>query len=99
VEFISSDDRAGFVAQFVPLDLSPQDVAGYLRDLTTAPEAEGQWRNLAAEIAAISAGSGVKRIEGDQETNAIFFFEHPLLEGCDREVSFVFIGDEWRAEG
>mmetsp|Transcript_17796 Transcript_17796/g.38457 ORF Transcript_17796/g.38457 Transcript_17796/m.38457 type:complete len:170 (-) Transcript_17796:321-830(-) len=99
VELISANDRAGFVSQFVPVDLSAQDAAGYLQDLTTAPEAEGQWTNLAAEIVTISAGSGVQNIEGDQETNAVFFFEHPLLKGCDREVSFVCTNGEWRAEG
>eukprot|EP00546_Thalassionema_frauenfeldii_P010893 CAMPEP_0178926398 /NCGR_PEP_ID=MMETSP0786-20121207/18511_1 /TAXON_ID=186022 /ORGANISM="Thalassionema frauenfeldii, Strain CCMP 1798" /LENGTH=164 /DNA_ID=CAMNT_0020601517 /DNA_START=23 /DNA_END=517 /DNA_ORIENTATION=+ len=93
------NDRASFVEEFVPLDLSPGDKAGYLADLTTAPEAEGQWNNLIAEIAAIRSGKGVDRIEGDQVTRAVFFFEHPLLEKCDREVSFVCVGGEWRAEG
>jgi hypothetical protein len=98
-----ANDRAGFVQQFVPLELSPQDMNGYLQDLTTAPEAEGQWRNLISEIAAIRGGRGVDRIEGDQITKAVFYFSHPLLEQCDREVSFVCTsstnGGEWRAEG
>mmetsp|Transcript_10197 Transcript_10197/g.14423 ORF Transcript_10197/g.14423 Transcript_10197/m.14423 type:complete len:159 (+) Transcript_10197:61-537(+) len=98
-ELALANDRANFVRQFVPLDLSPQDTEGYLKDLTTAPEADGQWTNLASEIAAISAGRGVDKIEGDQVTNAVFFFQHPLLKGCDREVSFVCTGGEWRAEG
>lgn len=94
-----ANDRAGFVRNFVPLDLSPDDAAAYLQDLTTAPEAEGQWRNLIAEIAAIRSGLGVDRIEGDQVNRATFFFAHPLLEKCDREVSFVCSGGEWRADG
>ena len=96
-----ANDRAGFVEQFVPLDLSAADRAAYGHDLTTAPEADGQWTNLAAEIAALSAGQGVRRIEGDQQTRAVFFFEHPLLPGCDREVTFVCAPGsvEWRAEG
>lgn len=96
-----ANDRSKFVEQFIPLDLSPSDTAGYLEDLTTAPEAEGQWVNLASEIAAIAAGKGVKKIEGDQQTRAVFFFEHPLLPGCDREVTFVVApgSAEWRAEG
>ena len=96
-----ANDRAGFVSQFVPLDLSPADTAGYLQDLTTAPEAEGQWTNLASEIATLSAGKGVTKIEGDQVTRAVFFFEHPLLPGCDREVTFVCdpATKEWRADG
>ena len=100
VALASADDRAGFVAAFVPLDLSAQDAEGYLGDLTTAPEAEGQWTNLVAEIAAIATGTGVVKIEGDQVCEAVFFFWHPLLEGCDREVAFVSDGTgEWRAQG
>jgi len=95
----AADDRAGFVSQFVPLDLSAADAAAYLQDLTTAPEAEGQWTNLIAEIAAIRCGRGVDRIEGDQVARAVFHFEHPLLPKCDREVGFVCVGGEWRAEG
>ena len=94
-----ANNRAEFVKQFVPLDLSPADTAGYLEDLTTAPEAEGQWRNLISEIAAIRCGKGVDRIEGDQASRAIFYFSYPLLEKCDREVAFCCIGGEWRAEG
>lgn len=94
-----ADDRSAFVAQFVPLDVSPADAQGYLEDLTIAPEAEGQWRNLVAEIAAIRCGRGVDRIEGDQVNRAVFYFKHPLLEACDREVGFVCNAGEWRAEG
>ena len=93
------NDRSGFVSQFVPLDLSAADAAAYLQDLTTAPEAESQWLNLISEIAAIRCGKGVDRIEGDQTTQAVFYFEHPLLPKCDREVSFVCVRGEWRAEG
>ena len=93
------NDIAGFVKEFVPLDLSEMDANGYLQDLTTESEAEGQWRNLIAEIAAIRCGKGVDRIEGDQITIAIFYFEHPLLAKCDREVRFSCRGGEWRAEG
>lgn len=96
---LTHNDRAGFVRLFVPLDLSEEDTAAYLQDLTTAPEAEGQWTNLIAEIAAIRSGKGVDRIEGDQVKRAAFYFKHPLLEKCDREVSFVCVGGEWRAEG
>ena len=94
-----AEDRAGFVSQFVPIDLSLADADAYVADLTTAPEAEGQWTNLVAEIAAIRCGKGVDRIEGDQVTRAVFFFSHPLLEKCDREVAFCCTAGEWRAEG
>jgi len=96
---IMANDRTSYVHQFVPLDLSPADTDGYLKDLTTAPEADGQWTNLAAEIAALAAGKGVRKIEGDQQTRAVFYFEHPLLPGYDREVTFVCSVGEWRAEG
>lgn len=94
-----ANNRSAFVQEFVPLDLSEADKAAYLQDLTTAPEAEGQWRNLIAEIAAIRSGKGVDRIEGDQQSRAVFYFRHPLLEQCDREVAFVCVGGEWRADG
>ena len=71
-----ANTRAGFVQEFVPLDLSVADTNSYQQDLTTAPEAEGQWRNLVAEIAAIRSGKGVDRIEGDQETRATLYFRH-----------------------
>ena len=89
MEYIALDDRASFVQAFVPLDLSPADADAYLQDLTTAAEAAGTWRNLAAEIAALASGRGVRQIQGDQASRAVFFFEHPLLPGCDREVCFV----------
>lgn len=94
-----TNDRQGFVEQFVPLDLSKQDAFAYLQDLTIAPEAEGQWTNLISEIAAIRSGKGVNKIEGDQISRAVFFFSHPLLEKCDREVAFCCVRGEWRAEG
>ena len=94
-----ANDREQFVSQFVPLDLTESEMKGFLSDLTVASEAEGQWKNLIEEIGALARGKGVSRIEGDQTTKAIFFFEHPSLKGCDREVSFICTNDEWRAEG
>jgi hypothetical protein len=94
-----ANDRAGFVQQFVPLDLSQADATGYLQELTTHAEADGTWNNLVAEIAAMRCGKGVDRIAGDQVTRAIFYFSHPLLTSCDREVVFVCLKGEWRAEG
>jgi hypothetical protein len=94
-----SNNRTEFVSQFVPLDLSKEDSDAYLQELTTAPEAEGTWRNLSSEIAALAGGIGVNKIEGDQVMKAIFYFSHPILQGCNREVSFLCIDGEWRAEG
>ena len=99
VDLALENDRGGFVNLFVPLDLSPADTAAYLKDLTTAPEAEGQWNHILAEIVAIAAGKGVNKIEGDQVNDAVFYFQHPTLDGCDREVSFVCKNGDWRADG
>lgn len=88
-----------FVRAFVPLDLDPLDLAAYLADMTTGPEAEGAWRNLSSEVVALAASRGVWKIEGDQVTSAVFHFPHPLLAGCDREVEFRCAGGEWRAAG
>ena len=100
-DLAAKGDRAGFVQVFVPLDLTPDETAGYLHDLSEGTEeSEHQWAFLAAEIAAIAAGTGVEQIKGDQASEATFYFPHPLMEGCDREVVFVCTGNnEWRAQG
>ncbi len=64
-----------------------------------AAEAGGQWTNLASEVAAIAAGRGVDRIEGDQKTRATYYVQHPLIEKLGREVAFTCVNNEWRAEG
>jgi|AntAceMinimDraft_5_1070358.scaffolds.fasta_scaffold36477_2 hypothetical protein len=94
-------DRAGFVQVFVPLDLTPAEAASYLHDLTEGTEeSEHQWAFLAAEIGAIASGAGVEQIKGNQVSEATFYFAHPLMEGCDREVVFVCNGNgDWRAQG
>lgn len=92
-------DKEAFVKAFVPLDLSEAELNGYLGDLTTGPEADGAWANLSSEIQAIAAGTGVWKIEGDQTTSAVFYFPHPLLGNCDREVEFKCVNGEWRADG
>ena len=102
-----ANDRRGFVTQFVPLDLSLEDMELYYQDLTIGPEAETTWLNLISEIAAIRCGKNVTKIDGDQLTKATFYFTHPIHEQCDREVTFVCTktcvnggsNDEWRAEG
>lgn len=60
---------------------------------------DGRFEGLVAEIQTIADGSAVTKIGGDQVTRAVFFFQHPTQELCDREVVFVCAGDEWRAEG
>ena len=92
----ASGDKQAFVEAFVPLDCSPEDTANYLSVLT---EDDAEWAALSAEIQAIAAGATVEKIEGDQTTKAVFFFPHPTLERCDREVVFVCVEGERRAEG
>ena len=94
--FAAQGDRKAFVEAFVPLDCSPEDTANYLSVLTGD---DAEWAALSAEIQAIADGATVEKIEGDEKTRAIFFFPHPTLARCDREVVFVYVEDEWRAEG
>ena len=89
-------DRKAFVEAFVPLDCSPEDTANYLSVLIGDDD---EWAALSSEIQAIADGATVEKIEGNQKTRAVFFFPHPTLERCDREVVFVCVEDEWRAEG
>ena len=94
--FAAQNNIKAFVEAFVPLDCSPEDTANYLSVLT---EDNAEWAALSSEIQAIAAGATVQKIEGNQKTRAIFFFPHPTLERCDREVVFVCVNGEWRAEG
>ena len=94
--FAAQNDRKAFVEAFVPLDCSADDTSNYLSVLT---EDDAEWAALAAELQAIADGTTTDKIEGDQTTKAVFFFPHPTLERCDREVVFVCVEGEWRAEG
>ena len=94
--FAKASDKKAFVEAFVPLDCSPEDTANYLSVLTGD---DAEWAALSSEIQAIADGATVEKIEGDEKTRAIFFFPHPTLERCDREVVFVCVEGEWRAEG
>ena len=96
--FAARDEREAFVRAFVPLDLSDAELNTYLGDLTTGEEAEGAWENLAAEIETICSGEGVVKVE-ENGKKCVFYFPHPLIPNCDREVEFKRVGDEWRAEG
>ena len=94
--FAAQGDRKAFVEAFVPLDCSPEDTANYLSVLTGD---DAEWAALSSEIQVIADGATVEKIEGDQTTKAVFFFPHPTLERCDREVVFVCVDEDWRAEG
>mmetsp|Transcript_67361 Transcript_67361/g.140354 ORF Transcript_67361/g.140354 Transcript_67361/m.140354 type:complete len:115 (+) Transcript_67361:56-400(+) len=92
----NTDSLEQFVRAFVPLDLTEAELADYTHRLQTD---EAEWTNLKQEILAITSGQGVTRIKGDQVKNVIFHFRHPVMLQCDREVAFVCVNDEWRAEG
>ena len=94
--FAAQNNIKAFVEAFVPLDCSADDTANYLSVLTGDDD---EWAALSSEIQAIADGAAIEKIDGDQEKRAIFFFPHPTLERCDREVVFVCVDGEWRAEG
>ena len=94
--FAKAGDKKAFVEAFVPLDCSPEDTANYLSVLTGD---DAEWAALSSEIQAIADGGTVEKIDGDEKTRAVFFFPHPTLARCDREVVFVCVEGEWRAEG
>jgi len=81
-----------FVQLFVPLDLSKDDKDHFINSLETNTE---HWNSLKAEIKVCA--TGVKKITGDQEKNAVFCFQHPHIKECDREVEFILESNEWRA--
>ena len=94
--FAAQNNIKAFVEAFVPLDCSADDTSNYLSVLT---DDDAEWAALAAEVRAIADGASIEKIEGNQTTKAVFFFPHPTLERCDREVVFVCVEGEWRAEG
>ena len=96
---IEANDKKAFVDLFVPLDCTEEDSAGFLGDLNNATDGETHWVNLTAEIRAIESGKGVSKIELEGANKVVYYFEHPLLPGCDREVEFVRAEGEWRAGG
>ena len=51
-----------------------------------------------AELKHIEAGLA-HTVDEDDSSRVVFFFEHPLLDKCDREVVFTEVGGVWRAEG
>eukprot|EP00568_Trieres_chinensis_P006822 CAMPEP_0183299634 /NCGR_PEP_ID=MMETSP0160_2-20130417/6319_1 /TAXON_ID=2839 ORGANISM="Odontella Sinensis, Strain Grunow 1884" /NCGR_SAMPLE_ID=MMETSP0160_2 /ASSEMBLY_ACC=CAM_ASM_000250 /LENGTH=112 /DNA_ID=CAMNT_0025461915 /DNA_START=45 /DNA_END=383 /DNA_ORIENTATION=- len=96
VALATAGDKDAFVRAFVPLDLTEDELKGYLDLLKTD---DSEWENLKAEIQAIAEGRGVQRIAGDQVQHAVFHFVHPMMAQCDREVGFDCVNDEWRAQG
>jgi hypothetical protein len=57
-------------------------------------------RSFRAAREALATGHGVYKIRGDQRTEATFCFRHPTQgDRADREVKFLCVEGEWRAEG
>ena len=83
-------------ACFLPLDLGPEDAAAFATELVAdAPRLQ----QLGAELMACAAGRTVMAIGGDQQTRAMFRFVMPGHETIAREVEFVCVGEDWRAQG
>ncbi len=95
-ELGAANDKEAFVRAFVPMDLTEDELKDYLDRLKTE---DTEWEHLKLEIQAIATGRGVKRIAGDQVKAAVFHFQHPTLQQCDREVGFDCVNGEWRAQG
>ena len=86
----AAGDKLAFVNQFVPLDLTPDELATCATALggtagsplaltprSYAADLEKSaegWAILVAEVAALASGETVTKIEGDQVTRAEFFF-------------------------
>eukprot|EP00947_MAST-08B_sp_MAST-8B-sp1_P002702 g2702.t1 len=98
VELASADKKEEFVRSFVPLDLTEEELLGFLASFNDGEEGAAAWSNITAEIIAIARGTGVTDVvEGIDEV--VYCFEHPELPDCDREVVFEKRQDQWRAQG
>ncbi len=83
-------------ACFVPHDLSVEDTDTFASELASdAPRLQ----QLAAELMTCAAGRKVMSIRGDQSQSALFRFVMPGHETVAREVEFVCLGGDWRAQG
>ena len=54
---------------------------------------------LAAEIGVLASGEGVRKVIGDQVKTCEFHYAMPGRAFICREVVFVCVDGEWRAEG
>jgi hypothetical protein len=83
-------------ACFVPHDLSADDTEAFAAELAADPP---RLQQLAAELMTCAAGRKVMAIRGDQSESAMFRFVMPGHETVAREVEFVCVGGDWRAQG
>lgn len=54
---------------------------------------------MAAEMRVLASGDGVRRVLGDQVQRCEFHYAMPGRAFIGREVVFVCVDAEWRAEG
>ena len=95
----AAGDVRGFCAAFLPRDLTPAEAAEFTAELGADAE---RWASLGAEVAALAQGLGVKRVVGDQVSRAEFRYLMPGRKPgvtINREVVFVCVEGDWRAEG
>lgn len=97
---LSVADTEAYLDTLLEISRSAARGDGMEEDNNNNAGGDEEWRNVAAEMVALATGRGVTRLGGDQIHRTVFYFCHPLLAQCDREVTFVCSSDgEWRAEG
>jgi len=93
-----------FVGNFVPSDVSEDDITAFGDGIYNDDEF---FTSILREIKQCECGENVESIGGNQRTRAIFTLK-PLAGQLDagggsldivREVTFIFEGGHWRAEG
>jgi SAM-dependent methyltransferase len=103
VDGASADARqaavTAFTALFVPLDLDPDDFEHFSSGLA----GDAAWfASLAAEVRTCASGEGVTELSEEEDRESVFGFKGLQEGGSDnifREVVFVCVGGQWRAEG
>merc|ERR1712216_408577 len=101
---LAQDDKIDeFVSQFVPADISKDDMEFYADRLKSKSavgrKGESQWDILKAEIKVLANGP-LTHVDGDVESSSCICmtFQHPIEVLCDREVTFRFQNGDWRAD-
>jgi hypothetical protein len=88
-----------FTTLFVPLDLDPDDFEHFSSGLA----GDAAWfASLAAEVRTCASGEGVTELNEEEDRESVFGFKGLQEGGSDnifREVVFVCVGGQWRAEG
>ena len=89
-----------FCSQFVPSDVSPDDLTGFVTQLAGDEE---HFDAFCREIKQCASGEGVETIAGNQSERAVFTLLPPADSGISvdivREVAFLLQNGKWCAEG